>query len=258
MRKEWNRLAEEATMIPVGDGTQKRRVIFKKTESQLEAYYKKNKRSQEIKNTMATMISPSNELLMSLLREDFPGTVFFNLLVVTIEDEVEEQLEVEDGYDEEGDRDEDDEQLQESQELYLPRPLDDSIATALAGRSQETSAPRHCRSVSECSDCNDTDCKGGAANGICNDLKPAPKTCKNCRRAECYSDRRRLNSPCLMCARCKDAVCNDVPCLVELASSESHQEYLGVVERLKLKADDRRRAKDRQRYKKRKISDDSA
>jgi hypothetical protein len=46
------------------------RLIFKKSETQLEAFHKKNVRTQEIKNTMETIISPSHELILSLLRED--------------------------------------------------------------------------------------------------------------------------------------------------------------------------------------------
>lgn len=76
MAKEWNLKAVEAVPAIIGNyAKQPRRSIFKKTETQLEAYHKKNMRTQEIKNTMETFISPSSDLISSLLREDFPGTI---------------------------------------------------------------------------------------------------------------------------------------------------------------------------------------
>jgi len=73
MAIEWNRIASQTVPAIIGNKKKARRWIFKKSEAQLESYYKKNARTQEIKNTMETLVSPSHELILSLLSDDIQG-----------------------------------------------------------------------------------------------------------------------------------------------------------------------------------------
>jgi len=135
-------------------------------------------------------------------------------------------------------------------DVYKPKALASSIPAALAVASSFTFVPKLKRRASCCSDCSDPDCKGGAANGVCQELL-ITKRCKNCKSSECYSNRRKTTpySSCPKCVRCKDEGCNVRPCVTDLESSEIFKDYIALAQNVKDVELGRRRVRDRKKRK---------
>jgi len=158
-----------------------------------------------------------------------------------LDEEEEQRVEEEEEYPIEEEREEDQDVVLD---LYKPKALASSIPAALAVASSSSIEPKHKRRASGCSDCGEPECKGGAANGICGEMK-STKACANCRCPECYIQRRRCSPipPCPRCKVCKDSSCRELPCLANIEESESYKAYWERDKKLKDQVLKKRRAK---------------